>query len=172
MPPSASASRPVPRKRALPDPYKTAHALAWRNTMVAAINAGLEQGLFDLEPGANHWEAAGAVRGDGPYGVVYHFALADGTPAIAWVAEEGFDDLVLHAALWPTPDAERWIFCNNARRLAGEVFAQGSLERWQGAFLQPSPEQFAAKAERLAAAVAAATEPLDGRFSDRARPAL
>lgn len=169
MPPSASASRPVARKRPVPDPYKTAQALAWRNTMVAALNAGLEQGLFDLEPGANHWHSG---EGDGTQGATYHFALADGTPAIAWVAEEGFDDLVLHAALWPTPDAARWIYCNNARRLAGEVFAQGSLERWQGAFLQPSPEQFAAKAERLAAVAATPIEPLDGRFSDRARPAL
>jgi len=38
-----------------PERSNSDRARAWRNMMVAAINAGLEQKLFGLQPGQNYW---------------------------------------------------------------------------------------------------------------------
>jgi hypothetical protein len=50
----------------------------------------------------------------------------------------GYGELAIHAALWPTPDADRWLPCFPARFLAGDVVAHGWLERTKGAWLQTS----------------------------------
>ena len=42
--------------------YRTTRARAWRNLMVAAINAGLERDLFSLEAGDDRWPTS-AVDG-------------------------------------------------------------------------------------------------------------
>jgi hypothetical protein len=39
----------------MPKTYKSPRTRAWRNLMVAAINAGLEQGHFGLTPDDNRW---------------------------------------------------------------------------------------------------------------------
>jgi len=124
------ASAPVRRDRSglagsLRGPRKLA---AWRNMMVAGINAGLEQGMFGLSPEDNRWDGDEAV---------YRFAFDD-LPAIACVRDIGYGELSVHVAIEPTERAERHIRAYNAGFVAGEAFASGWLERESGAWLQTS----------------------------------
>jgi hypothetical protein len=112
--------------------YKTVRAKAWRNMMVAAINVGIARRLFTAKPGDNRWP--GAKNGD-LSSAVYTFNIA-GIPAIGYVADAGFDELTIHCALWPTGNAQDSIRAGNAGFSAGEAFAQGWLERRNGAWLQ------------------------------------
>ncbi len=114
------------------EPYKGKRLLAWRNAMVAAINAGIEQRLFNVRPGDNRWPGAK----DGSH-FVYEFTV-NGIPGIASVDDASWDELSIHVALWPSSTAREWVFAGNAGFLAGEVFAQGWLERRKGAWLQSS----------------------------------
>lgn len=123
------ASPPVRRDRSglagsLRGPKKLA---AWRNMMVAGINAGLEQGHFGLVNDDNRWE------GDE---VVYIFAF-DGLPAIACVRDIG-GELSVHVAVQPTDRAADAIRAYNAGFGAGDAFASGWLERETGTWLQTS----------------------------------
>ncbi len=105
---------------------------AWRNMMVAAINAGLDQNLFGLDADDNRWTGGKAV---------YRFTLAD-MPAIASVGDASFGELVFKVALQPCSDAEKFIEpCTgpDIRFEAGEAFASGWLERRKGKWLQTGP---------------------------------
>lgn len=106
---------------------------AWRNVMVAAINAGIDQGLFTPRAGENSWPQPDPRYGDDPR--TYRFMIED-IPSIASVHDAGWDELSIHVALWPAIDGERWVRTMNAGFLAGEVFASGWLERRDGAWLQ------------------------------------
>jgi len=111
---------------------------AWRNTMVAAINAGLQQRLFGLQP-----EPDG---GDPERGSIFEFSVGD-IPGLGYVCAIGWDELNIHAALWPVAGARDWIVCGNvtdhgAGKLVGEVVASGWLERRTGCYLMPSPSLF------------------------------
>ena len=122
------ATAAAPRQRSelagsLRGPKKKA---AWRNLMVAAINAGLEQRLFGLAEDDNRWASE--------YGV-YRFAF-DGLPAIACVRDIGHGELSVHVALNPTSRADEFIRTHNAGFVAGDAFASGWLERKRGAWLQ------------------------------------
>ncbi len=124
------ASAPMRRDRSglagsLRGPTKLA---AWRNMMVAGINAGLEQAVFGLTPEDNRWDGDEAV---------YRFEF-DGLPAIACVRDIGLGELSVHVAIEPTKTAERSIRAYNAGFVAGEAFASGWLERESGAWLQTS----------------------------------
>jgi len=101
---------------------------AWRNMMVAGINAGLHQGLFGLSPEDNRWP------GDE---TVYRFVF-DGLPAIAYVRDIGSGELSVHVAIQPTEQGERHVRAYNAGFVAGEAFASGWFERESGAWLQTS----------------------------------
>lgn len=107
---------------------------AWRNAMVAAINAGIDQRLFSIRPGDCRWNGWSSHRGN-CRGTEYEFNL-NGAPAVGWVDDAGFDELVVHVAIWPTAEGRRFISAGNAGLLAGEVFATGWLERRDGAWLQ------------------------------------
>jgi hypothetical protein len=56
------------------------------------------------------------------------------------------------AALWPVPDANRWIVCGNITdhggHLVGEAAACGWLERLKGRYLMPSPSRFYCRTAR------------------------
>ncbi|MHB8286061.1 MAG: hypothetical protein ACYDD1_15485 [Caulobacteraceae bacterium] len=104
-----------------------ARKAAWRNMMVAAINAGLEQGLFGLAPDDNRFEDNATFR--------FQF---DGLPAIAHIRDISFGELAVHVAVNPTDRAEDWIESHNAGFLAGDAFASGWLEREKGRWLQVS----------------------------------
>ena len=97
--------------------------------MVAAINAGLDQRLFGLEPHDNRWD------GDEP--CVYRFSVFD-IQAIASVSDAGYGELSIHVAINPTGRAEEFIRSANAGLLAGDAFASGWLEREDGKWLQNS----------------------------------
>lgn len=132
---------------------------AWRNMMVAAINAGLDQGLFGLDVDDNRW--------NGEFGI-YRFDFA-GMPAIASVRDVGFGELSIHVAVRPTKDAERAIRSANAGFYAGDAFAAGWLEREKGKWLQSSTNPATAFRRDLLAMISAmAVEPKgfrsDGRF--------
>jgi hypothetical protein len=107
---------------------------AWRNAMVAAINAGIDQRLFSIRPGDCRWESWSSDRGI-CRGTEYEFTL-DGAPAVGWVDDAGFDELAVHVAIWPTAEGRRFVSAGNAGLLAGEIFATGWLERRDGAWLQ------------------------------------
>jgi len=100
---------------------------AWRNMMVAAINAGLDHGLFGLEPEDNRFEDD----------ATFHFEF-DGLPAIAHIRDISFGELAVHVAINPTDRAEDWIESYNSGFLAGDAFASGWLEREKGRWLQAS----------------------------------
>ncbi|MGY2803986.1 hypothetical protein [Bradyrhizobium sp. USDA 4506] len=120
---------------------------AWRNAMVAGINAGIDQGLFTPRPGENRWPPADPTRGDD--GRSYRFIL-EGIPAIGWVRDAGWDELSIHVALWPTPDSEERVRAANAGFSAGELVASGWLERRDGAWLQVgSSPHFCCRKHRL-----------------------
>jgi hypothetical protein len=99
---------------------------AWRNVMIAAINAGLAQRIYGLDAGDNRWTGDTAT---------YRFTFA-GLPAIACVRDAGFDELVIQTAVNPTPNADRWIRAINAGLDTGDAIAFGWLERRKGKWLQ------------------------------------
>lgn len=100
--------------------------VAWRNMMVAAVNAGLKQGHFGLAAEDNRW------NGDH---VIYHFDFG-GLAAIAYVSDAGFGELSIHVAVNPTDRAEEFISGFNSGFIAGDAFGSGWLERERGAWLQ------------------------------------
>jgi hypothetical protein len=103
----------------------------WRNAMVAAINAGLSQKHFGLGPDQNFWEDKFETCSFEVF--VYEFSI-DSIPAKASVANIGFGELAIHAAIWPTA-------CNyrSAPKVIGRVEASGWLERLKGTYLQSAP---------------------------------
>jgi hypothetical protein len=131
---------------------------AWRNLMVAAINAGLDQGLFGLAEDDNRWGSE--------YGI-YRFEF-DGLPAIACVRDIGSGELSVHAALNPTDVAEDFIHTDNAGFIAGDGFASGWLERQRGAWLQTSAKPTGAFRAALLDQVAAASLTAKG-YADSGR---
>ena len=110
----------------------SARIRAWRKTMVAAINAGLQQNLFGLRPRQDYWP---------PPAAIFDF-LVDSIHGLAYVRDIGWDELSIHVALWPTAEARRWIVCGNiANRwgyLVGDAVACGWLERREGRYIMGS----------------------------------
>lgn len=134
---------------------------AWRNLMVAAVNAGLDQGQFGLAEDDNRW-------GD-EYGI-YRFTF-EGLPAIACVRDIGHGELSVHAALNPTDRADDAIRSHNAGLSAGDGFASGWLERKTGAWLQMSTTPMGAFRPDLLEQVAA-TSPTPKGYADSGRVML
>jgi hypothetical protein len=146
--------------------YRATRHRAWRNIMVAAINAALEQKLLFLKPGDNRWP--GALKKD-PHGRaqghVFRFVFGNGIPAVGYVSDAGWDEVSIHAALWPTKEGERWVAASNAGFLAGDAFAAGWLERLKGAWLQSSNTLFNCRKARMATIAEASVSPHG--FGDR-----
>ena len=119
---------------------------AWRNLMVAGINAGLEQGVFDLEETANASESEGRI---------YRFAFA-GLPAMAYARDIGYGELSIHVAVNPTGRCEKFIAASNAGFVAGDGYASGWLERRKGKWLQTTDKPCGAFRRDLLPLLAAA----------------
>ncbi len=104
----------------------------WRNALVAAINAGLEQGIFGLGPSDNFW--LDQFENEQHERYFYRFSIAD-IPVEVSVSNINFGELAIHVAFWPT-------MCNppfpNLPTLKGLVEARGWLERLHGTYLQTS----------------------------------
>jgi hypothetical protein len=131
----------------------------WQNMMVAAVNAGLDQGVFGLEPDDNRW--------NGDY-VIFRFDFA-GIPALAYVGDAGYGELSIHVAVRPTVDAERMIVIPEAGFYAGDAFASGWFERDKGKWIQSTDKPAAAFRRELLPIIAnAVVEPngfsRSGRF--------
>lgn len=137
---------------------KSTRKRAWRNVMVAAINAGIAQGLFSIRPGDNRWPAG--ENQDRREAFSFNFSIGN-IPAVASVQDAGFDELSIHAALWPTEDGLRVVKSLNAYFRAGEAFATGWLERREGAWLQVSSSspEFTCRKHRLAEVAALNVSP-------------
>lgn len=152
---------------------QSARTTAWRNLMVAAINAGLEQGLFTLDRGGNLWPGAPKDERDPGEAYVYAFDL-DGAPGVASVRDAGWDELSFHAALFPIPGAAYpsdrikaggvgW--CR--RYMPGRAWAEGWLERRVGRWLQDSTGLFQCRRDVLPLLASAAVKP--NGYADRGR---
>jgi len=111
--------------------YTSLRDRAWRNMLVAAINAGIEQKLFSVRPGDNRWPVTEHERTH-----VFHFTFGNGIPAIASLFDAGWDEISIHVALWPTTRGIEFVRSWNAGFIAGEAFATSWLERKNGAWLQ------------------------------------
>jgi len=116
---------------------KSQRRRAWRNAMVAAINEGIRRRYFTIRPGDHRWPGAQRDQYERTRAQLFEFEL-NGIPAIGSVRDAGYDELSIHVAMWPTPDAARWVECINAGWLAGDLYASGWLERRDGAWLQVS----------------------------------
>ena len=111
--------------------YKSPRARAWRNLMVATVNAAIEQRILTIRPGDNRWPR----DRDGGGTKVFGFSV-NGIPGVGSVADIGYDELTIHGALWPTSRGEHIIRAYRAGFEAGEAVAYGHFERRDGAWLQ------------------------------------
>lgn len=116
--------------------YDTLRKRAWRNLMVAGINAGIEHGLFGPLPDQNWWPGFDPDLHTTRSGHVFRFEFA-GMPAAGYVGDAGYDELSIHVALLPSEDITR-VRAGNAGFWAGEAFAWGWLERREATYLQVS----------------------------------
>lgn len=115
---------------------------AWRNLMVAAINAGLEQRLFGLSAGEDWWPGADPKNNRG---LVGHYRLVfDGDlPAVASVNAAGGDELAINVLLAPRDPSIEADRCHGIED--GMAVAHGWLERRLGAWIMDGGEDFACK---------------------------
>lgn len=156
------------------DYTKSTRQRAWRNAMVAGINAALSRRIFSLRPGDNRWPGANRELHEQRKAHVFRFEI-DGISAIASLWDAGWDEISVHVALWPTDESERWVPVVGAGFLAGELFASGWLERRNGAWLQVSSDVvgrggFRCRKNRLAMVAALQIRPAG--YADRGSFAL
>ncbi len=148
--------------------YKSERAKAWRNMMVAGINAGITQRLFTVLPDDNRWPGAGTSEYDRhlhPTSSIFRFNVG-AIPAIGCVSDAGFAELSIHVAFWPSEKAEESVRVYDAGFLPGEAFAAGWFERQDGAWLQ-SALDFNLSCRRNRLAEIASLEVVPRGFADR-----
>jgi len=138
--------------------YKTTRQKAWRNLMVCAVNAALEQKLFTLRPGDNRFPD-NMRRGE-----VFDFVLPNGLPARGSVSDAGFNELSVHAAVNPKGDMVRAF---NGGFDAGDAFGTTWVERERGAWMQSSESSFNCRKGLLDHLAALQVEPMG--YGDRGR---
>lgn len=120
---------------------------AWRNLLVAAINAGLEQRQFGLSPGEDWWPGADPKGNAGRRGI-FRFTLANGTPAIASVDAISGGELSFHVVLNPKhADVEPEVFNGFSD---GDAVASCWLERKLGAWIQDGNTELSCRRSVLA----------------------
>lgn len=113
-------------------PYQSPRLQAWRNMLVAAINAGLAQGVFNLSPNGNLWPGFDP-RPQGYNSHSYEVPMPGNIPGRANVRDIGFGELEVRIALWPTSNGV--LEYPDQRFLSGDAVASGWLERTRGAWL-------------------------------------
>jgi hypothetical protein len=149
----------VPSIRSLKEGVKV-NKQCLRNINVAAINAGLVQGVFSLQPGANWWPL-------GESGAFYDFVFAPDIGAVCRVADIGFDELEFETLLCPDSFRlellKRWQRNTLSWAKHCHAEAKGWLERRKGAWLQtskPSSWNFRCRRKIILSVLAAAQQPL------------
>lgn len=135
---------------------------AWRNLMVAAVNAGLDQRLFGLSAGQDWWPGADPANNGGERGL-YQFVFDGDLPAVASVSAISGDELHIHVLLAPRHDGIEPDRCGGIRD--GAAFAHGWLERRLGAWIMDGGEDVACKRAVQARLADVVIEPLG--YSDQ-----
>lgn len=116
---------------------RSARWRVWRNLMVAAINAGLEQRLFGLSEGENWWPG-GAEDSHHCARTTYRFMVDEDLPAIASVDAISGGELSINVVLNPSKaDIQPEWYCDLT---SGDAVASGWVERRLGAWLQDGGE--------------------------------
>lgn len=100
---------------------------AWRNLMVATINAGLERRLIGLRKGENYWKGAGRKGHPRCDSILFDFAV-DGMPAQGYIGDRE-TELFVECTLGPKPDDPAVVHQGVARAL-------GFMARNVGPWLQ------------------------------------
>jgi len=119
--------------------YRGDRWMAWRNIMVATINAAIERRLISILPGDNRWPGANIKQSNGRFESHSFDFEVGGIPGVGYVSDAGFDELTIHGAFWPAKDGKyqiRAMGLKNPGFHAGEAVARGWLERRDGAWLQ------------------------------------
>lgn len=140
--------------------YNTQRKKAWRNLMVCAVNAALEQKLFSLKAGVNHFPDN--MRRGHPF----DFVLPNGLPARGAVSDAGFDELSVHAAVNPNPK-NRGGLTYDAGLETGDAVGSTWVERRDGAWIQTSETSFHCR--RVLLPVLAQLEVEPAGYGDRGR---
>lgn len=132
--------------------YKGTRLRAWRNMLVAGVNAAIDRRLISVRPGDNRWQNLEIDAREKPKPHVFPFEI-DGIPALCSIHDAGYDELSIHVAFWPTADSADWLPAAWIGFRAGDAFASGWLERRDGAWLQVSSDplgrQFSCRQPRL-----------------------
>lgn len=134
---SYSPFRTFPLRR-----QRGARWMAWRNLLVAAINAGLEQRLFGLSPGEDWWPGAD-LKPPRAASHAYRFLFDGDMPATASVHAISGDELAIHVVLNPRNAEmapEEFIGTKSA-----DAHARCWLERRLGAWIQDGNVAFSSK---------------------------
>lgn len=122
--------------------YRSARWLAWRNLMVAAVNAGLEQRLFGLSEGENWWPG-GNPESHRCARHLFRFVVDGRFDAVATVDAISGDELSVHAVLNPRDAGVEPDRFEGLRD--GDAFARAWIERRLGAWIQDGGEDFSCK---------------------------
>lgn len=121
--------------------YKSRRNKAWRNVMVAAINAGLKLKKFGLRPDEDYEVSDRRDGHEKPMPGFFEFKL-EGHPVLAYVEEAGFEELSIYAMVIPTAKARKEILWEHNDSSAGAVWARCWFERRTGAWIQSSTKHF------------------------------
>ncbi len=114
---------------------------AWRNLLVAAINAGIEQKQFGLSPGENWW-AGGAPESHKCVRGIYNFFVEDESATASVDAISG-DELSISVVVNPRrPDLEPGMYFGLND---GDAVAHCWMERRLGAWIQDGGVEFHCK---------------------------
>lgn len=140
--------------------YKTQRKKAWRNLMVCAVNAALEQKLFSLKAGDNRFPD-NMRRGHS-----FDFVLPNGLQARGAVSDAGFDELSVHAAVNPNPKIKEAI-TYGAGLETGDAVGSTWVERRDGAWIQTSETSFHCRRALLPVIAKLEVEPAG--YGDRGR---
>jgi hypothetical protein len=135
---------------------------AWRNLMVTAVNAGLEQRLFGLSAGQDWWPGADPANNGGERGL-YRFVFDGELPTVVSVSAIGGDELELHVLLAPGYDGVEPDRCGGIKE--GAALAYGWLERRLGAWIMDGGEDIECKRAVQARVANVLIEPLG--YSDQ-----
>ena len=107
--------------------------MGWRNLLVAAINAGLDQRLFGLSPDENWWPG-GDPESARCTSHVFRFEFGIGLKGVASVDAISGDELSIHVVLNPR---HAGVMPDRFEGLDdGDAFAQAWIERRLGAWIQ------------------------------------
>jgi hypothetical protein len=146
--------------------YKSRRNKAWRNLMVAAINAGLQLGKFGLRPDEDFEVSERQGGHEKPRPGFYEFTLED-MPVLAYVEEAGFEELSIYVMVNPTAKSRKEILWEHNDASAGAVWGRCWFERRTGAWIQSSTGYFRCQRAYLDRLAALDIEPQG--FGDRGK---